>query len=319
MLPPPGFSLLLPVLFPVGGCFFSERVLTTLQAIADCFQPAQLLIVMDTYISNPRWSSNTRIQYRRFIERFEQAFPDSSHISAVELTSWLETQNWSLASQHVGLSAIRGWLRYKHGGSVPALSASLPPAHPSPQRTLTAEQVRALLSSFNSMSPIGRRDLAMCELMLDSGVRVSEVANLQMKHLNLKDGEFTTVIKGGRWGRGVFGPATARSLSVWLAEREPIAAAQTVFVSIRTGQRLTRHGIKAAVRGWGIRSGIGKLSPHDFRRTFATLATRNGAPARVLMEAGRWQSSAMIARYTQAINQDDFRQYSPVEHILADW
>jgi len=82
------------------------------------------------------------------------------------------------------------------------------------------------------------------------------------------------------------------------------------------GQRLTHHGLQYIVRWWGEKAKIGKLSPHDFRRTFATQATRAGAPQRVAMTAGRWKDERVFRRYTQAIEPADIDPYSPVMQVM---
>jgi integrase len=53
------------------------------------------------------------------------------------------------------------------------------------------------------------------------------------------------------------------------------------------------------------------------RRTFATIAIRNGAPTRVVQAAGRWADVAMVEHYTAAIEAEDFERYSPVESLMV--
>jgi len=72
------------------------------------------------------------------------------------------------------------------------------------------------------------------------------------------------------------------------------------------------------VRQWGIAIGI-KLSPHDLRRSFATLATElMGAPERILMEGGRWSNSEMIQRYTRTLKLEAMRKYLPVSGLMGE-
>ena len=52
------------------------------------------------------------------------------------------------------------------------------------------------------------------------------------------------------------------------------------------------------------------------RRTFATLATENGAPTRVVQVAGGWKSLRMVERYTQALKQDAIKPFSPVDRLM---
>ena len=60
---------------------------------------------------------------------------------------------------------------------------------------------------------------------------------------------------------------------------------------------------------------VHNLSPHVLRRTFATLAIRNGAPTRVVQVAGGWANLSEVQRYSQAIEAQDFDGYSATNVI----
>lgn len=275
--------------------------------------------MIDQYLSSFDYSSSTRERYRSILERFVLEVQDLEALQAGELLSWLRGQRWGPSSQSVGLYAIKGFLRWRFGSNHPALTARIKRRRSPEQRSLSGEQVLELLSCFDTSSIKGRRDLAMAALFLDSGLRVSELARLEIRYLDLDHGRLQVIIKGGDWGSGVYSQYTAALIGSWLADRDLIAAPgiSQVFVSVKRGQGLTRAGIGRIVSKWGQISGLGALSPHDLRRSFATLATRRGVPARVLMEAGRWRSPAMIERYTQAISQEDFRDYFPIPGIMG--
>ena len=94
---------------------------------------------------------------------------------------------------------------------------------------------------------------------------------------------------------------------------------QTCFVSVgglTPGAPLTRAGLKCNFMAIGRRAGLQAFTPHDLRRTFATIAIRNGAPTRVVQAAGRWADLMMVERYTADIAAEDFDRYSPVEAVL---
>jgi integrase len=182
---------------------------------------------------------------------------------------------------------------------------------------LTGDQVGRLLASFDTSLVIGVRDLAICALMLDSGLRCSEVCRLQLRHLVVGELRLMVMVKGGRWADGVYSANTAQFLLDWLSVKP--GNVETVFCSLgglTPGASLSRSGLQLIVRRWGRRIGI-SLSPHDLRRTFAVLATRAGAPGRVLQVAGRWSSMAMVERYTRSITSQDFVGYFPVAKILG--
>ena len=269
------------------------------------------------FIACNRWSSETRDKYKRVISRFIEQVGEGGTLDAAGLSAWLDSQPWGVSMRHVGMNAVKNWLRWKYGENHPALSLKLRRAKPKPQRTLTMEKVVKLLEHFDTSKPKGRRDLAMCTLFLDTGLRVSEISRLEMRYLDLESRRLDVIVKGGEWEAAVFSPYTANYLMAWFSDRARVVlkGVGVVFIGVggnTPGQSMTRDGIKTNVRIWGERSGIGALSPHDFRRTFATLGTKLGAPTRIIQEAGRWKSVKMVERYTQAIDASDFDPYSPV-------
>ena len=80
---------------------------------------------------------------------------------------------------------------------------------------------------------------------------------------------------------------------------------------------MTRFGLNVTFRNLGKSSGIGPLSPHDFRRTFATLSLQGGAPTRLVQLAGRWNSVKEVERYSQALSAQDFEPYSPMNKVMG--
>jgi site-specific recombinase XerD len=272
---------------------------------------------LDRFFAAHTWSDNTIDHYRRALLLFLQEVENPAELDAAVFLNWLESHKWGSSAQWIASHAVKAWVRWNYGENHPALALKLHREEAPPQRTLKLGQVRRLLESFDARRPKGRRDLAICTLFLDTGLRAAEVCSLKLRYLDLEERTLQVVIKGGRWASAVYSPYTASCIASWLADRASIAQPGTraVFVGIggnTPGQRMTRHGLKLVVKQWGKNAKIGKLSPHDFRRTFATLATRAGAPQRVAMAAGRWKDERVFMRYTQAIEPADIDPYSPV-------
>jgi site-specific recombinase XerD len=184
------------------------------------------------------------------------------------------------------------------------------------QRCLTSDQAFAVLLACNTSTAHGWRDLAMQALMLDSGLRESEVCRLEISKINLKERMLYVVVKGGQEMFGSFSVETSNYLSTWFAYREKIATCPNVFVAMYTGKALTPDGLRSIFKYIGQAAGLDAYSPHDLRRTFATLATLFGAPARVLQEAGRWHDLELVQRYTESITVKAMDKYSPVSGIM---
>ncbi len=280
------------------------------------------MAAIEEFLLSGGWSPETIDRYRRSLARFMQEFPDPKFVTGQEFSIWLNSTNWGSSTKWIAYISIRLYLRWRYGSSHPALVFKFVRQDSGPQRTLTMHQVKLLLSSFNSFSSKGVRDLSICSLFLDSGLRCSEVCNLDLKHLYLDQLCLDVRVKGGKWQSAIYSAYTANLLLKWLSIRPSIALPdiKNVFVSIgglTHGKNLTRSGLQRIVKYWGNSVGF-PLSPHDFRRTFATLATRAGAPARVLQVAGRWSDLNMVERYTQAINLSDFKNYFPMDLVMRD-
>jgi site-specific recombinase XerC len=277
---------------------------------------------VESYLAEKGYSGNTLDKYRRALNCAFAEIKDLKRLSPMAFKNWLSNHAWGSSAQWVSFCAIRGFISWRYGTNHPALKLRIHRADAGPQRALTMNQVQILLASFDSMTIKGIRDLAICSLMLDSGLRSSEICHLELKHLNLIDRHLHVIIKGGRWGEGVFSQDTARYISCWLDQREACAkpGVKALFIGLggnTRGSPLTRDGLGCIVSTWGIKSGVGILSPHDLRRTFAVLATRLHAPARVLQVAGRWKNLAMVERYTAAITADDFEEFFPVASAMS--
>jgi site-specific recombinase XerD len=218
------------------------------------------------------------------------------------------------------VNALRSF--YTFIGSKAAATLPIPRPKKRLQRTLTFEQAGAVLAACDTSTLIGKRDLAMIALMLDTGLRAGEICRLTVDKVNLEKGMCRVVVKGGTEEYGFFSAETSNYLSAWLTVRQDLATCPMVFVSFelhRIGQPLTPDGLRCLFRRIAPKAGLKEFSPHDLRRTFATLLARLGAPTRRAMIWGRWHDLKLYEQYTQALitpDAEDFAQFSPVAGIL---
>jgi site-specific recombinase XerD len=190
------------------------------------------------------------------------------------------------------------------------------------QRTLNREQAFAVMSAPDTSTATGKRDLALICLGLSSGLRAAELCRLRLADLDLSSGCLKVQIKGGDDGDGIFGSQTASAIASWLSIRSEYAPPDvtTLFVSvggIKKGQPLTTSGLRCIFRSIGRRAGLEHFSPHDLRRSFATLSHRFGAPSRIVQVAGRWHDLAQVEGYTMALEAKDFEPYDPVNRLMS--
>lgn len=272
-----------------------------------------------TTVRHYRWHLNRLVRWLGFREAVELA-----HVTRSLLRMWGADlrEVWAPATIKQATCAARsffawcteeGWLEEN-----PALALRVPPVPRRVQRTLSDEEVRAMLRACDD-SPKGRRDAALVSLLLDSGLRASEVCRLAVEDLDLEEGLLVVQIKGGDQGVGYFGDATVRRLRRWLAVRPSEDGVRAVFVSLggnTPGRPVTVSGLRLILRRLGEQAGVEGVSTHAFRRSFAVIATQAGAPSRLVQQLGRWSDIEMVEHYTQGLEARRlYRRYSPGDYL----
>ena len=155
-------------------------------------------------------------------------------------------------------------------------------------KTLSEDQVNALLNAPDIDTALGLRDRTMLELMYASGLRVSEIVSLKTVALGLNEGVVRVVNgKGGKERLVPFGGEAGQWLRRYLAEaRTPLLEGKTtdaVFVGRHTGSGLTRQAFWALIKRYATLANIPvALSPHTLRHAFATHLLNHGADLRVV-------------------------------------
>lgn len=266
--------------------------------------------------------------YEWELRALEKFFPDRAvlDLKTADLARYLahrrEVGKCKNTTVRRTVHALKAFYRFAVGTrKSPAKNLPVPKTKKKSQRTLTWAQIDQLLPACNTSTARGRRDLAIVCLMLDSGLRESEVCRLLVSDVVMAERRLTVQIKGGNDGDGIFSPDTQASLSAWLAMRPQIAQPEVknLFVSVgglKPGSAITPSGLRVIFRKLGHDAGFEKFSPHDLRRSFATLASKLGAPTRVLQVAGRWEDIQMVVQYTRAIEAEDFDKYMPVSQAM---
>lgn len=277
---------------------------------------------IDRFFNESRYTTASEAGYRYHLNRFAQYANDiglnMESLTVGMLNKYLRSQNWKNNTQRQAGNAVKSFVRWKYGEQHPVSNIKLPKDNSKKGRFLTSAQLADLISTFDMSKPVGWRNISIIALMVETGIRVSEVCRLDLNDLNLSARHFDVLAKGGEWREGVFSEITAECLDKWLDVRRLYArkGCSKVFVSVNgktKGAPLTRDGLRSNFRKYGMRTdSIKKLSPHDLRRSMAMLLTLGKTPTRTVQELGHWRDSRMVDRYTRNLNPDLISQYSPL-------
>ncbi|HIG62533.1 MAG TPA: site-specific tyrosine recombinase XerD [Gammaproteobacteria bacterium] len=189
------------------------------------------------------------------------------------------------------LSSVRSFYRYLLRENKVVIDPTLQIDNPKMGRklpdTLSEQEVELLLEAPDVETPLGLRDRTMLEFLYAAGLRVSELVNLKITEINLRQGVLRVTGKGSKERLVPIGEEALRWLDGFVKDSRPsllkgVTASDVVFPSNRGGC-MTRQAfwyrIKLHAQTAGIRT---HLSPHTLRHAFATHLLNHGADLRVV-------------------------------------
>ena len=247
-------------------------------------------------------SAKTAENYKLYLERFvefsgdtmvDKISPEMVRKYRLWLNRYKNTNEDELAiiTQSYHLIALRGFLGYLSKRDIPSLSPNkveLPKISRKQVTFLHFDEISRMLETIDTNDEAGLRDRAIIELLFSSGLRVSELANLNRDHVNTTRREFMVRGKGQK-DRPVFiGEVAAEHVEEYLAARldnlPPLFLSYSRNnISSTTGdyRRLTTRSIQRIISKYARLAGITKhVSPHTMRHSFATDLLMNGADIR---------------------------------------
>ncbi|MAK50765.1 MULTISPECIES: tyrosine recombinase XerC [Marinobacter] len=176
-------------------------------------------------------------------------------------------------------------LREKLASDNPALDIRAPKSGRRLPRVADVDQLNHLLDGQPD-DPLEVRDLCMFELMYSSGLRLAELASLDLDTVDLRSGEVRVMGKGGKERLLPVGRKAIAAIQAWLPYRGALAndGEAALFVSQR-GERLSHRSIQARLSRWGISRGADqKLHPHLLRHSFASHMLESSGDLRAVQE-----------------------------------
>ena len=219
----------------------------------------------------------------------EKSLPSWSSDDITDVLIALTQQGKSPRSIARVLSALRSFFKFLREQQLrtdnplsthktPKLGRALP-------KDLSESQVEALIQAPNTTTALGLRDRTMLEVLYACGLRVSELINLRLELLNLKQGYVRIVGKGNKERLVPLGQMARDWLEQYLTEARPVllkSSSDYVFLT-QLGGIMSRQNFWYAIKRYALQAHIDfEISPHTLRHAFATHLLNHGADLRVV-------------------------------------
>ena len=279
-----------------------------------------LIHAYENYLTKVKQASNNTVSsYMRDIRQFSEWMQHSEGTDILNATqlnisgylAFLQEQGKSGATVSRTLASLKNFYAYVVSTGFLETSPVAPDIHVDrgekklPQ-ILSGKEVELLLAQPSGADSKGLRDKAMLEVMYATGIRVTELIDLNVDDVNLELG----VIKcsSAKKSRVIpLYPAALRALSVYIKEVRMLLVADpmenALFVNIG-GARMSRQGFWKILKFYQSKAGIEKeITPHTLRHSFAVHLLENGADLGSLQELMGHSDISSTQMYTHMVNQ----------------
>ncbi|WP_083964220.1 tyrosine-type recombinase/integrase [Shimazuella kribbensis] len=246
--------------------------------------------------------------------RFEDFHPD--HITARDLHEWISfmqtVEKLAPATINKRVAAIKVYwsflIQYGHSTLNPTFKVKMKRISPLDQshkwldRNQQDKFIHQLEKEKNAWK--NARNLAIVQCMLQAGLRISEVASLDMQDINIKRKTLTVIAgKGGKNRVTFINLDLLRALETWIDIRGSIESS-TLFLSERGHERMTRQGIHYLVRKYLDVMDLEDYSAHSLRHSFCRNLIDSGQPLQIVAQLAGHESLETTRRYITPSQQD---------------
>lgn len=239
----------------------------------------------------------------------------------------------SLVNIRRAISVLFGWVEKEFGCKRPDLGISYPKAPINEVNPFSSDEIRRLISacnyskesktkyrnSFRMKRPTSNRDKTIILVLLDTGLRVSELARMQLKDIDFETGEIRVQPFGSGLkskSRSVFIGRLSKS-TLWRYLTGKYIQTEEYIFTTSQGLPMNRTSIRQLLMRIGRRAEILEVYPHRFRHTFAIQFLRNGGDIFTLQRLLGHSSLEMVKRYLAIAKADcetAHRKASPVDN-----
>ena len=279
-----------------------------------------LIQAYENYLTKVKQASNNTVSsYMRDIRQFSdwlQAAEELDILSAAQehisaYLTYLQEQGKSVATASRTLASLKNFYAYVVSSGFLEVSPISGDIHVErgekklPQ-ILSGKEVELLLAQPACVDAKGYRDKAMLEVMYATGIRVTELIDLNVEDINFDLGLIKC--RSAKKTRSIpLYPGALRALSVYLKDVRPVMIAdpreRALFVNI-SGGRMSRQGFWKILKFYQTKAGIEKeITPHTLRHSFAVHLLENGADLGSLQELMGHSDISSTQLYTHMVNQ----------------
>ena len=278
-----------------------------------------LICAYENYLSKVKQASaNTVSSYLRDIRQFSQWLSTQGDISVVDVTQLnisdyllhLEGEGRSSATISRNLASLKNFYAYLITAGfldkTPVLDIHIERGEKKLPNVLTGREIELLLAQPVCVEPKGFRDKAMLEVMYATGIRVSELIDLNVDDVNLE--QETIKCSGQKKSRAIpLYPGALRALKTYMQDyRELLVSSpleKALFVNIN-GTRMSRQGFWKILKHYQSTAHIEtEITPHTLRHSFAVHLLENGADLGSLQQLMGHSDISSTQIYTQMVNQ----------------
>jgi len=292
-----------------------------------------LLKDFEYYLQKEKGSSKNTIsaymtdlnQYALFLQKYHD-ITKPKHIEKIHIEGFLKSMKRQVSSKSLArkLTAIKGFHHFltieKEVDIDIAKAFSAPKVEKSLPQVLSIDEVVSILEKVDKTKPLGLRNMALLELIYGSGLRVSELLDIQMEDIHLNQGYVIVKGKGSKERMVPISDMSIIALRNYIAKsREHLLSEQKVsylFVN-QDGNRLSRQGFFKILKKLSADAGVQtECSPHTLRHSFATHLLENGMDLRTLQSLLGHEDISTTQIYTH-ISQKRIKEIYKSAHPRA--
>lgn len=249
------------------------------------------------------------VQFNHFLEQELINLRTFEYKDARNYLSYLYSQNLKRTTVSRKISTLRTFYEFWMTQDETIINPFVQLVHPKKENYLPQffyeEEMEALFETVAKDTKKGLRDRVILELLYATGIRVSELVNIQLKDIDMSLPGVKVLGKGNKERFVPFGEFCRQSIEQYLREFKPIQHTKHSFLLVNmNGAPITERGVRYVLKDVVKRTaGVTEIHPHKLRHTFATHLLNQGADLRTVQSLLGHVNLSTTGRYTHVSNQ----------------